>query len=79
MIKNIKEQLNKIKDDELYTTREINEMGVIAGKNKYSNFNLYRFIKSGKLKALNLSSGKQPQYSVKGIDLRNFLKEMYDL
>lgn len=79
MIKHIKEQFKKIKDDELYTTKDINEMGVIMGKNKYSTFNLYRFIKSGKLKALNLSSGKQPQYSVKGIDLKNFLKEMYDL
>jgi hypothetical protein len=80
MIKKVKKVLKQLKPSELYGTDEIMEMGVIVNtKLEPSSFTLYRLIKSGKIPALNMGTGKASRYFVKGADLRQYLKDTYKL
>ena len=64
----------------VYDPRTVIEMGFITNtKLEPSLFTLYRIIKRGQLKALNLGTDVQPRYAVKGSDLRDFVKKRYNI
>jgi len=80
VITNFKKQIAKIEDNKIYTPKDILEMGVVIDTNlKPSIFTVYRLIKSGKLKAVDLGTGSVAKYKVKGKDLKKFLCERYQL
>lgn len=70
------ERVNAVGDEAVLTPSEI----VSTVKNKSilpSVFSLYRFIKRGNLKAVNLGTEDEPRYHVKGRDLKKFFNERY--
>ena len=70
------ERVNAVSDETVLTPSEI----VNIVKNKQivpSVFSLYRFIKRGALKAVNLGTEDEPRYHIKGRDLKRFFKERY--
>lgn len=76
----IRKQINKIKDDELFSPEDVIKMGVVVNtKLVPSVFTLYRLVKRGQLKVINLGSGGSPRYFVKGADLKEFLRERYQI
>ena len=75
MLNKIKRKLGEIKNGKLYSTKEICATGLISDK----VFPIYRLIKAGKIKSVNISSGTLPQYRVKGSDLKNFIKGRYNI
>ena len=80
MIDKIKKAIAAIKGDKLYSTDEINEMGVIVNtKLEPSSFTLYRLIKNGKLPAVDIGTGSSARHFVKGSDLKKYLQETYKL
>lgn len=83
MIEKVKKALAKIKDTELYSPEDILKMGVIVNsKLEPSHFTLYRLIRNGKLKAVNMSTGsssRHVRYFVKGAELKSYLKLTYSV
>lgn len=76
----IKKIVLKIGDSEMLSVQEIHEMGVIVDtKLEPSRFSLYRIIKRGELKAVNLGGSGAPRYFVEGKDLKRFLCERYSI
>lgn len=70
------ERVNATADDAVLTPSEI----VSIVKNKAilpSVFSVYRFIKRGNLKAVNLGTDDEPRYHVKGRDFKRFFSERY--
>lgn len=70
------ERVNALSDDAVLSPSEI----VKAVKNTAiipSVFALYRHIKRGSLKSVNLGSEEEPRYHVKGKDLKKFFAERY--
>lgn len=70
------ERVMAVADDAVLTPSQI----VTIIKNKSivpSNFSLYRFIKRGELKAVNLGTEDEPRYHVKGSALKTFFKKRY--
>lgn len=79
-MKNQIESIKSINDDALFSSKAIMEMGIVVNtKLVPSVFTLYRLIKRGKLKAVNMGNGDEPRYFVKGKDLKEFLAERYQL
>lgn len=79
MIDEIKQKLDTIDDNALYSPKQVLDFGVITNtKLEPSVFTFYRLIKRGQLKAVNLGSGGSPRYFVKGKDLRDYICERYD-
>lgn len=80
MIEKVKAAYAKIKDGTLYSTDDINDMGVIVNtKLQPSPFTVYRLIKNGKLPAVDIGTGSSARHFVKGADLKKYLKETYKL
>lgn len=70
------ERINAVADDAVLSPSEI----VSIVKNKEimpSVFPLYRFIKRGELKAVNLGTDDEPRYHVKGRDIKKFFATRY--
>lgn len=70
------ERVKAVADDAVLSPSEI----VTTVKNKAivpSVFSLYRFIKRGELKAVNLGTEDEPRYHVKGRDLKRFFEKRY--
>lgn len=70
------ERVKAVADDAVFSPSEI----VALVKNKAiipSVFSLYRFIKRGGIKAVNLGTEDEPRYYVKGRDLKKFFAERY--
>ena len=69
----------KIDDNAMLNPKQIEKMELVLNtKLEPSVFTLYRLIKSGKLKAINLGTGGESRYLVKGRDLKKFLSERYN-
>lgn len=80
MLDKIKRNLKKVDDNELYSPKQIAEMGLILNTEiKSSVFTIYRLIRKGLIKTINVSSGDLPQYKISGKDLRGFIKKRYNL
>lgn len=80
MIKKLKQAIKKMKDDDLYSTEDVFNLGVIVNiKLEPSTITLYRLIKKGKLEAVDVGAGKHSRYFVKGVDLKKYLVETYKL
>lgn len=80
MFKKIKNNLKKIVNNELYSPKQITDLGLIVNTEiKPSIFTIYRLIKTGQIKTVNLSTGKLPQYRIKGKDLKEFVEKRYKL
>jgi len=80
MIDELKKAVGKLKNDELYSTEAIFELGVIVNtKLQPSMFTVYRLIKNGKLPAVDVGAGKHSRHFVKGVDLKKYLTETYKL
>lgn len=76
----IKKNIKKIEDTHMYGAPEILALGLIVDTTmRPSRFTLYRFIRSGALRAVNLSAGTSPRYVVSGKDLREFVSKRYNL
>lgn len=75
----IKNRLNKVVDTKMYSPDEIVELGVILNiKFEPSLHKVYRLIKRGDLKAVNMSNEPtQPRWFVEGRDLRKFVEARY--
>jgi hypothetical protein len=56
-----------------YSPNEIVDQGLLFGKSKRYVFDL---IQAGKLKAVNTSDTRKPQWKIQGKDLIEFIKEM---
>lgn len=80
MIEKIQKAIKSLKDDKLYSTEEIIELGVIVNtKLQPSMFTVYRLIKNGKLKAVDIGTGGASRHFVKGSDLKEYLKATYKI
>ena len=80
VIGTVKKQLRKIDDNALFSPQQIVDMGVIVDVNlKVSRWTVYRLIKRGDLKAIQLGSGSQPRFFVKGKVLKEFIRDRYQL
>ena len=78
--KQIRERARKIDDDELLTSAAIVKRGLIVNTQfKPSAFTLYRLIKRGSLKAVNMGNGDQPRFFIKGRDLKEFINKKYKI
>lgn len=76
----IKKKIKEIKNTELLSAPEIIKLGLITDTNlKPSLFSLYRIIKNGQLKAVNMGNGNVKRYFVEGKDLKRFLVKRYQL
>ena len=76
--KEIKTAIRKIDDDKLYSIGEVKGLNIILNTNlQPSEFTLYRLIKSGSLKSVNLGTGTKQRAFVKGKDLKVFIAERY--
>ncbi len=72
--------IEKLNDDAMLEPNEIIAMRAITNTHLLpSVFTLYRLIKSGKLPARDLSAGNKPRYFVKGRDLKDFIRNRYQL
>lgn len=70
------ERVSAVADEAVLTPSEVVE--IVKNKSILpSVFPLYRFIKRGNLKAVNLGTDDEPRYHVKGRDLKKFFKERY--
>lgn len=80
-MENLEKELDEISDTALFNPTEVTKLGFIKNTHLVpSAFTLYRLIKSGKIKAVNIGLGKKfPRYFVKGKDLKNFVRERYNL
>lgn len=70
------ERVNAVSDDAMLTPSEI----VSTVKNAAivpSVFSVYRFIKRGNLKSVNLGTDDEPRYHVKGREFKRFFTERY--
>lgn len=70
------ERVKAISDDAVLTPSEI----VSTVKNKSivpSVFSLYRFIKRGNLKAVNLGTDDEPRYHIKGREFKKFFGQKF--
>lgn len=66
---------NKIKESEFYTPKEIIKLGIMTAKNDDTRKQmLLRFIRDGRIKAINLGTDKRPRYVVLGSYLLEYLK-----
>ena len=68
----------KLKDDDLFSPSDITKMGLIF--NTRVNpciYTLYRFLRNGEIKAMNLASDKWPRYVVRGAELKKFVQSKY--
>lgn len=73
----IKTRLEKVNDEEMYTPKQIVELGVILNVNfKPSLDRVYRLIKRGLLPARNFGD-LQERWFVKGKDVRAFAEGRY--
>lgn len=80
MVDKIKKALGKLKDEKLYSPEDILALGLVVNtKLQPSTFTVLRLIKNGKLPAVNLATGVQPRYFVKGADLKKYIKETYKI
>jgi len=80
MINKIKRKLDKVEADEMYSPEAIKELGLILDSNlKPSRFRVYSLIRNGKLKSVNLGSGSNPKYFVKGKDLKEYVRKILQL
>ncbi len=80
IIEKIKKAMNRLKDDELYSTETIVDLGLIVNtKLQPSMFTVYRLIKSGKLPAVDMGAGKHSRHFIKGKDLKKYLKDTYKI
>jgi len=71
--------VGKINSRGMFEPKDIIAMPIVMRtKSVPSIFTMYRLIKSGKLKAVDLSAGKKPRYFVKGRDLKDFLAARYN-
>ena len=77
----VNKALKTIKNGDTYDVSDIIKMRIIANtKGKPCVFTAYRLIKSGKLPSISVGIGeKTPRYNIKGVDLRKFLKDRYEL
>lgn len=71
----------KITNSATYSVRQIVDLKVIPTYSKASStvYRLQRHIRQGLLKASNIGTEKRPIYAVTGKDLKDYLKERYDL
>lgn len=81
MLKEIQTKLKKVNSEKTYSPQEICEMGLVKNtKGEPSIFTVYRLIKSGKLKAIDLATGEvRPRYAVKGSQLIEFVETRYKI
>lgn len=70
------ERVIALSDEAMLTPSEI--VGTVKSKSVVpSVFSLYRFIKRGNLKAVNLGTEDEPRYHVRGKDLKRFITERF--
>jgi len=81
MIGKIVKKISTIKNQKLYSPKDIMELGVILNAaSKPSREVVYRLIRSGHLKAIRAGAGEdQPNYLIEGKELKRFLKRRYNL
>lgn len=80
MIEEIKQIIEIIDDNALFSPKQVLDFGVITNTRlEPSVFTFYRLIKRGQLTAVNLGTGASPRYFVKGKDLKEYLNKRYDL
>lgn len=79
MLKQLAKKIDSIKDDQMLTPADIQELGVLIDSNlKPTRDVLYKLIRRGKLAAMNLgASDAKPQYAIQGSELKRFLRERY--
>ena len=71
------ERVAAIADDAVLSPSEI--VSIVKNKSIVpSVFSIYRFIKRGDLKAVNLGTEDEPRYHVKGRALKKFFADRYD-
>lgn len=65
----------KIKDDKFYTPKEIIKFGIMSAKNEDTKKQmLLRFIRDGRIEALNLGTDNKPRYVVRGKELKDYMQ-----
>lgn len=80
MIEQIKRKIREIKDEKVYTPEEIVKKSLIVNtKFSPSLFTVYRLIKNGKIKAVDLGTGGAPRYAVEGKELKKFLRSRFNI
>jgi len=80
MLKKIEKILAKIDDGTLYSADTIFKYGVVTNtKLEPSLFTFYRLVRRGKLPSVNLGTGGSPRYFVKGVDLRKYIADKFQL
>ena len=62
----------------MYSPDQITKLGLILDtKFKPSLHKVYRLVKTGKLPAIDMSSGEQPRLFIEGKDLRRYVEEVF--
>lgn len=75
-IKGAMERINSISNEAVLTPSEI--VGIVNNKAILpSVFTLYRFIKRGSIKSVNLGTESEPRYHVKGSEIKKFYAERF--
>ena len=67
-------KIEKIKAEKFYTPKEIVDMGIMtASNNDTKRQMLLRFIRDGRINAVNLGGNKKPRYVVQGKHLTEYM------
>ena len=80
-LKAVRRFIKNIRSGNLYSTQEILALDSVSKTKLFGRsgvFTLYRLIKSGQLKAVNVSTRKgKPIYAVKGYSLKRFISQRF--
>lgn len=64
----------KIKEEKFYTPKEITELGIMTASSPDTKRQmLLRFIREGRIQAVNLGGDKKPRYVVQGKHLMEYM------